>query len=92
MAPNDNLVVIGGSYTPFQMNLDRRIGPADDGKKLTTNIQPVIPFDISENWNPITRTTMPVSLEGGVGYWAESPDAGPEGLRFRLQANIVLPE
>lgn len=33
---------------------------------------------------------VPVSLQGGVGYWAESPDAGPEGFRFRLQANFVL--
>jgi len=32
-----------------------------------------------------------VSLQGGVGYWAESPDSGPEGLRFRLQATNVLP-
>jgi hypothetical protein len=35
---------------------------------------------------------VPASLQAGVGYWAESPDNGPEGLRFRLQANIVLPK
>ena len=34
----------------------------------------------------------PVSLQGGFGYWIETPDAGPEGWRFRLQANIVLPK
>jgi hypothetical protein len=34
---------------------------------------------------------LPVSLDGGVGCWAESPDDGPQGLRFRLKANIVLP-
>jgi len=34
---------------------------------------------------------LPVSLQGAVGYWAESPDNGPEGFRFRLQANFVLP-
>ena len=45
---------------PIQMNLDRGIGPADDGTKLMTNVQPVIPFDISENWNLITRTIVPV--------------------------------
>lgn len=45
---------------PIQMNLDRSIGPADDGTKLTTNVQPVIPFDIGENWNLITRTIVPV--------------------------------
>lgn len=35
---------------------------------------------------------LPVSLQGGIGYWAESPDAGPEGFRFRLQATFVLPK
>jgi hypothetical protein len=34
---------------------------------------------------------LPVSLQGGVGYWLESPESGPEGWRFRLQANFVLP-
>jgi hypothetical protein len=35
---------------------------------------------------------LPVGLQGGVGYWAESPENGPEGYRFRLQANIALPK
>ncbi len=35
---------------------------------------------------------LPVSLQAGVGYWLESPDTGPEGFRFRLQANFVLPK
>ena len=35
---------------------------------------------------------LPVSLQAGVGYWAESPETGPEGFRFRLQANFVLPK
>lgn len=34
---------------------------------------------------------LPISLQAGVGYWLESPDSGPEGYRFRLQANFVLP-
>ena len=34
---------------------------------------------------------LPVSLQAGVGYWLESPESGPEGWRFRLQANFVLP-
>ena len=231
--PLANLVTI-----PIQMNFDRGIGPADDGKKVATNVQPVIPFHLNEKWNLISRTIapviyqddvvpgtgsqfglgdinlslffspkkfaagaliwgagpvfllptatdsrlggkkwgvgpaavgltmrgpwtagmlanhiwsfagdddrqdisntfvqpfvaytwpsawtvsvqsetsynwkseqwsvpinvavsklvrfgkLPVSLQGGVGYWAESPDGGPEGFRFRLQANIVLP-
>jgi hypothetical protein len=35
---------------------------------------------------------LPVSLLGSVGYWFESADTSPEGFRFRLQANIVLPK
>jgi hypothetical protein len=34
---------------------------------------------------------LPVSLQAGVGYWLDSPDTSPEGWRFRLQANFVLP-
>ncbi len=34
---------------------------------------------------------LPVSLQAGVGYWLDSPESGPEGWRFRLQANFVLP-
>ena len=35
---------------------------------------------------------LPVSLQAGVGYWLESPETGPGGFRFRLQANFVLPK
>ncbi len=35
---------------------------------------------------------LPVSLQAGVGYWVESPANGPEGIRWRLQANVVLPK
>ncbi|GAB6905211.1 hypothetical protein JCM12296A_10460 [Desulfosarcina cetonica] len=34
---------------------------------------------------------LPVSLQAGVGYWLEAPETGPEGWRFRFQANFVLP-
>jgi hypothetical protein len=53
--PLANLVSV-----PIQMNLDRGIGPMDDGTKVTTNIQPVIPFEVGEGWNLITRTIVPV--------------------------------
>ena len=36
--------------------------------------------------------TLPVSLQAGVGYWLQTPNSGPEGIRYRLQANIVLPK
>ena len=59
--PVANLVTI-----PIQMNFDGDIGPADDGTKITTNVQPVIPFDIDENWNLITRTIVPVIYQDDI--------------------------
>lgn len=44
---------------PFQFNFDKGFGPNDAGK-FTLNIQPVIPVSISEDWNIIFRTIVPV--------------------------------
>jgi hypothetical protein len=44
---------------PFQFNYDRGYGPFD-GYKSTLNIQPVIPISISDNWNVISRTIVPI--------------------------------
>jgi len=55
----------------------------------------------TEQWSvPVTAAVaklvrfgkLPVSLQAGLGYWLEAPDNGPEGVRFRLQANFVLPK
>jgi len=45
---------------PIQVNYDENIGPQEEGSKWVTNIQPVIPFSMSENWNIITRTILPI--------------------------------
>lgn len=45
---------------PMQYNYDSDIGTDDRGSRSTLNIQPVIPFSISENWNLISRTILPV--------------------------------
>jgi hypothetical protein len=44
---------------PIQNNWDFGIGPAH-AMKYTANIQPVIPISISEDWNLIIRTIVPV--------------------------------
>jgi hypothetical protein len=51
---------------PIQMNFDDDLGPRDRGSKLTTNIQPVIPFDVNEDWNLISRTILPVIYQDDV--------------------------
>lgn len=50
---------------PVQGNVDFGIGPGD-GTKWTTNIQPVIPFAISAEWNVISRTILPVIDQEGI--------------------------
>ena len=44
---------------PIQNNWDFGIGTAN-AMKYTANIQPVVPLSISENWNLIIRTILPV--------------------------------
>lgn len=51
---------------PIQMNYDQDIGPSDEGERLQTNIQPVIPFDLNEDWNLISRTILPVTYQEDI--------------------------
>jgi len=44
---------------PFQYNWDTDIGP-EEADRSQLNIQPVIPFTLSENWNIISRTIIPL--------------------------------
>ncbi|MDR6666325.1 hypothetical protein J2X71_002583 [Rhizobium sp. 1399] len=60
---------------PFQFNYDHGYGP-DDGDKATVNIQPVIPIEINEDWNVISRTILPVTWQNDI--------AGPSGIQFGL--------
>jgi len=51
---------------PIQMNYDQNIGPGDDGWKLQTNIQPVYPFHLTDDWNLISRTILPVTYQDDI--------------------------
>jgi hypothetical protein len=44
---------------PIQGNFNFGVGP-EDGSRMILNIQPVIPFSISEDWNLVTRTIVPI--------------------------------
>ena len=50
---------------PMQNHLLSNVGPGD-GFRETTNIQPVIPFDLNEHWNLISRTILPVIYQEGI--------------------------
>lgn len=49
---------------PFQYNYTQTYGA--DGYQNLLNIQPVIPISISEDWNLISRTILPIIQQGDV--------------------------
>jgi hypothetical protein len=51
---------------PIQNNFDFGAGPKGDGFQYKANIQPVIPFSLSEDWNVITRTILPVVSQENI--------------------------
>lgn len=72
---------------PFQYNIDFGIGP-NDAARQTLNIQPVIPFELSEHWNLITRTILPV-----IDAEAPAPGIDDEfGLGDTVQSFFLSPK
>jgi hypothetical protein len=45
---------------PIQYEYNENIGPDDDGTRSTINLQPIVPFELNEDWNLITRTILPI--------------------------------
>jgi len=56
---------------PFQFNYEEGFGPKDGGR-LTVNVQPVIPFSLSEEWNLISRTITPVIYQESIADGVDS--------------------
>lgn len=73
---------------PFQLNYDENIGADDSGSRWTLNIQPVIPISLSEDWNLISRTIVPVVSTDGI-----PTGAGTEtGLGDTVQSLFFSPK
>jgi hypothetical protein len=83
--PLGNLIII-----PFQNNTDLNVG-RDKGTLDTLNIQPVIPIHVSEDWNVITRVTLPLVWSPTLQPAKSVPfGTGPTGLSMFLSpANAV---
>ena len=72
---------------PIQYNWDTGIGSAE-ADRTTINVQPVIPFEVADGWNLITRTIVPIidaespvsggSDESGIGDITESLFLSPQ--------------
>lgn len=67
---------------PFQINFNTG-GDLEDQTFLNVNFQPVTPFTLSENWNVVARTIVPLNSV-----------PGPDGTRFSgvgdIQAQIYV--
>jgi hypothetical protein len=72
---------------PIQSNYDFGIGPGD-GARWITNIQPVIPFQLDEEWNLISRTIIPVVSQEGI---LPGSAANADGLGDTLQSLFFSP-
>ncbi|WP_339633750.1 hypothetical protein [Bizionia echini] len=89
---------------PLQNNFDFGIGPLD-GFKYNLNIQPIIPISISDNWNMISRSIIPVisqsdvtgkgNNETGLGDIAQSiyfsPKEAKNGFVWGVGPILLLP-
>ncbi|MCJ8162065.1 transporter [Acinetobacter zhairhuonensis] len=91
---------------PFQFNYDENIGANEDIERYTLNIQPVIPMSLNEDWNIISRTVLPVTVQTygdgardddwGTGDTVQSiflspKEPGPGGLIWGFGPAMLLP-
>lgn len=86
---------------PIQVNWDQGFGP-DDTDRFLTNVQPVIPVSLNDDWNLISRTILPIiSAEAshtdiGLGDIVQSvffspKERGPGGLIWGAGPVALLP-
>jgi len=62
---------------PLQSNFDYGSGTDEEGFRYTLNVQPVVPFELNEDWNLITRTILPVIYQNDkVSPLSDSDDLG----------------
>jgi hypothetical protein len=85
---------------PFQANEDFGFGPSHNGYKFTLNIQPVIPISLTEDWNVIVRTILPVVSQHDLFYVQNVPKSatiepqnrGQDGLSDTTQSFFFSPK
>jgi hypothetical protein len=72
---------------PIQSNWDFGFGPDDEGWQYRANVQPVIPFALSAEWNLISRTILPVVFQKEI-----FPGSGEQfGLGDTVQSLFLSP-
>jgi hypothetical protein len=73
---------------PFQLNYDDDFGLDDGGSLWQMNVQPVIPVSISDDWNMISRTILPIVSQDGF----PTPDYSEFGLSDTVQSLFFSPK
>ncbi|MEM6582852.1 MAG: transporter [Pseudomonadota bacterium] len=73
---------------PLQLNYDEGYGADEDGSLLRLNVQPVIPFDLSQDWNLISRTILPILYQEDF----PTPGSSDWGLGDTLQSAFFSPK
>lgn len=76
---------------PIQSNFDGAIGPNREGSRITTNVQPVIPFSLGKDWNLISRTIMPVVWQEDIARIGGQPTGTQFGLGDTVQSLFLSP-
>ncbi len=61
---------------PLQFNYDTGYGGGGRGHKTYLNLQPVIPVALSDRWNLISRTILPLVDQSGVLPGSNEPGMG----------------
>jgi len=73
---------------PLQLNYDENIGPRDEGERWQLNIQPVVPSELNDDFNVISRTILPLISQDQV-----SPGAGSDsGIGDIVQSLFFSPK
>lgn len=91
---------------PLQLNYDQELGAEDESDRFLLNVQPVVPITLSERWNLISRTIVPLIYQddivagrgdqAGLGDVLQSlflspAQPGPGGLIWGVGPVVLLP-
>jgi hypothetical protein len=73
---------------PIQFNFDENMGTDGRGDMFRINVQPVAPFSISEEWNLISRTILPIVDQSNF----PTPGDNKSGLGDTVQSLFFSPK
>jgi len=73
---------------PLQFNYDQDYGASSAGERLFVNVQPVIPFELDDELNLISRTILPVITQDDI----PGPGRSQTGLGDTVQSLFFSPK